>query len=360
VQAAVSDPVRPLRPRMQRALDEHLQRQRAVLGAQSSDLLPLVDAAADLLAGGKRLRAAFCYWGWRGAGAADEDAIVNAATCLEFFHAAALIHDDLIDGSDTRRGMPSAHRRFADVHETAGWRGDPARFGNAAALLLGDLCLGWSDELLTNSGLSEAALRRGRPVFERMRTELIGGQFLDILEQASGAQDPVRQAARARHVIRHKSAKYSVEHPLLLGGSLAGGAERLLASYSAYGLALGEAFQLRDDVLGVFGDPQRTGKPAGDDLREGKRTVLVAYARQRASAAQAAVLDKFLGDRSLDPVALDELREIIVETGALQRVEHLIDELVATSAGALAEAEIDAEPRAALAELITAATVRVD
>lgn len=360
VQAAVNDPVRPLRPRVERVIDLHLRRQRTVLSAQSPDLLPLVEAAAALLAGGKRLRAAFCYWGWRGAGSADEDAIVNAATCLEFFHAAALIHDDLIDGSDTRRGIPSAHRRFAAVHEQSGWQGDPSRFGNAAALLLGDLCLGWSDELLNNSGLSEAALRRGRPVFERMRTELIGGQFLDILEQASGAQDPVGQAARARQVIRHKSAKYSVEHPLRLGGLLAGGAERLLASYSGYGLALGEAFQLRDDVLGVFGDPERTGKPAGDDLREGKRTVLVAYAQERASAAQTAVMDKFLGDRSLDPVALDELREIIVDTGALQRVERLIADLVARSAAALSEAEIGAEPRAALAGLITAATVRAD
>jgi geranylgeranyl diphosphate synthase, type I len=360
VHAAVSDPVHPLRARVERILEEYLQRQRGVLGAQSPDLSTLVDAAADLLAGGKRLRAAFCYWGWRGAGSPDDAAIVNAATCLEFFHAAALIHDDLIDGSDTRRGMPSAHRRFADLHDKGGWRGDPSRFGDAAALLLGDLCLGWSDELLSNSGLTEAALRRGRPVFDRMRTELIGGQFLDILEQASGTRDPEGQAARARQVIRHKSAKYSVEHPLLLGGSLAGGSEPLLASYSAYGLALGEAFQLRDDVLGVFGDPERTGKPAGDDLREGKRTLLVAYAFERASAGQAAVLDKYLGDRTLDPGGLAELRGIIVETGALQRVEHLIEDLVGTASTMLAEAEIGAEARAALAELITAATARVD
>jgi geranylgeranyl diphosphate synthase type I len=359
VQAAVSDPVRPLRPRVGRVLDRHLQQQRAVLGAQSPHLLPLLDAAADLLAGGKRLRPAFCYWGWRGTGSADDDAIVNAAASLELFQAAALIHDDLIDDSDTRRGMPSVHRRFATIHERSGWQGDPSQFGSAAALLLGDLCLGWSDELLNSSGLSDAALRRGRPVFERMRTELIGGQFLDILEQASGAQEPVGQAARARDVIRHKSAKYSVEHPLLLGGLLAGGTEELLASYSAYGLPLGEAFQLRDDVLGVFGDPRQTGKPAGDDLRDGKRTVLVAYARERASAGQAAVLDKFLGDRSLDAEALAELREIIVDTGALQRVERLVDDLVATATSALAVAPVVPDTRAALAELIITATVRM-
>jgi len=356
----VSDPVRPLGPRVERVLDEHLQRQRAVLAAESPELLTLVDAAADLLSGGKRLRPAFCYWGWRGAGGADEVAIVNAAACLELFHAAALIHDDLIDGSDTRRGIPSAHRRFAGTHEQNRWHGDPARFGTAAAVLLGDLCLGWSDELLNTCGLSDAALRRGRPVFERMRTELIGGQFLDVLEQVSGALDPAGQVARARRVIRHKSAKYSVEHPLLLGGSLADATAALLASYSSYGLALGEAFQLRDDVLGVFGDPERTGKPTGDDLREGKRTLLVAYTLERASPEQAQAVEALLGNPLLDGAGVDALRGIFVETGALRRVERLIDDLVATSTAALANAEIDAEARTALAELITAATVRVD
>jgi geranylgeranyl diphosphate synthase, type I len=360
VQATVSDPVRPLRPRVERVLDEHLQRQRAVLGSQSPDLLSLIDAAADLLAGGKRLRPAFCYWGWRGAGAADDEAIVYAAACLEYFHAAALIHDDLIDGSDTRRGMPSVHRRFAGVHEQNRWQGDPSRFGNAAALLLGDLCLGWSDEVLSTCGLSEAALRRGRPVFERMRTELIGGQFLDVLEQASGALDPAGQAARARRVIRHKSAKYSVEHPLLLGACLAGASERLMASYSAYGLPLGEAFQLRDDVLGVFGDPERTGKPAGDDLREGKRTLLVAFALERASPAQVEAVEALLGDPSLDEGSIEVLRRIIVETGALPRVELLVNDLVAAAKAALADAPVVGEARDALAELIVASTVRAN
>jgi geranylgeranyl diphosphate synthase, type I len=358
VQAAVRDPVRPLRPRVDRVLGEHLRRQRQLLGGQSPHLLPLVEAAADLLASGKRLRPAFCYWGWRGAGSGDEHAIVKAAACLEFFHAAALIHDDLIDDSDTRRGRPSAHRRFALVHEKSGWQGDPSRFGTAAALLLGDLCLGWSDELLNTAGLSAPALRRGRPVFERMRTELIGGQYLDLLEQVSGALDPVGQAARARRVIKHKSARYSVEQPLLLGGSLAGGTEQLLAAYSAYGLALGEAFQLRDDVLGVFGDPDRTGKPAGDDLREGKRTLLVAYALECATPAQTQAVETLLGNQLLDGAGVDTLRGIFVDTGALERVEGLVDDLVASAAAALADAPVAPDARDALAELITAATAR--
>jgi len=358
VAAAVDDPVRSLRPRVQRVLDSFLDRQREILGAESADLLSLVDAAADLLAGGKRLRPAFCYWGWRGAGARDHPSIVSAAACLELFHAAALVHDDLMDGSDTRRGMPAAHRRFAAEHAGAGWHGDAERFGGAAALLLGDLCLAWSDELLHASGLSERALRRGRPVFDRMRTELMGGQYLDMLEQAAGGLHPAGQPERARRVIRYKSAKYSVEHPLFLGGTLAGAGPQVLASYSDYGLALGEAFQLRDDVLGVFGDPAQTGKPAGDDLREGKRTLLIAYALERASPAQVATVERLLGDRHLDGAGLDALREIMVATGALERVEILVADLVARSTRALDTADIAAEARTGLGTLITVATVR--
>jgi geranylgeranyl diphosphate synthase, type I len=358
MQAAVHDPVATLRPRIQSVLDMMLDRQRELLGEESPDLLPLVDAAGDLVAGGKRLRPAFCYWGWRGAGAPDDPAIVAASACLELFQAAALIHDDLMDGSDIRRGMPSVHRRFAEHHAARRWKGDPAQFGGAAALLLGDLCLGWSDELLHASGLDGDALRRGRPVFERMRTELMGGQFLDVLEQATGGLRPDGQAERARRVIRYKSAKYSVEHPLLLGGALADAGPRLLASYSAYGLALGEAFQLRDDVLGVFGDPDQTGKPAGDDLREGKRTVLVAYALEQASAAQTETLERLLGDHGLDRAGVDALRALIDDTGALDRVEHLISELVERSTAALADAEVGPEARDALTALITAATSR--
>jgi geranylgeranyl diphosphate synthase type I len=358
MRAAVDDPVEALRPRIQDVLDQLLDRQRGVLGQASAELLPLVDVAADLLTGGKRLRPAFCYWGWRGTGAPDEPTIVAASASLELFHAAALIHDDLMDGSDTRRGMPSVHRRFAGMHSAQGWHGDAARFGGAAALLVGDLCLGWSDELLRTAGMSDAALRRGRPVFERMRTQLMGGQYLDILEQAAGGLWPDEQAARALRVIRYKSAKYSVEHPLLLGGSLADASPGLLARYAEYGLALGEAFQLRDDVLGVFGDPAQTGKPTGDDLREGKRTVLVAYALERASSGQAALLGRLLGDRDLDDTGVDTLREAIVETGALDRVERLVADLVSRSTAAVDEAEITVDARAALKALITAATAR--
>jgi geranylgeranyl diphosphate synthase type I len=358
VSTLVDDPAAALRPRIQEVLDTFLAGQRRLLGDIGPELTPLVDAAADLLGGGKRLRPAFCYWGWRGAGGADGPAIIAAAAALELFQAAALIHDDLIDESDTRRGRPAAHRRFAADHTNAGWDGDPEAFGTAAAVLLGDLLLGWSDELLSTAGLRSDELARARPIFERMRTEVGAGQYLDVLAGATRHTPPSQRADLARRVIRYKAARYSVERPLLLGGSAAGAADELLAAYSAYGLALGEAFQLRDDVLGVFGDPAQTGKPAGDDLREGKQTLLIAYAAEHATAAQAETLDHLVGDPGLTTDGVAELRTLIVDTGALDRVEKLVAELVEQAGAALVPARTTASARTALEALIDAATTR--
>jgi geranylgeranyl diphosphate synthase type I len=313
---------------------------------------------ADLLDGGKRLRPAFCYWGWRGAGGPDVPEIATASASLEFFQAAALIHDDVMDGSDTRRGRPAVHRRFATLHRGSGWTGDGERFGLAGAVLAGDLCLVWSSELFLASGLGPVAVTRGLPVFDRMRTQLMGGQYLDILEQAVGSQRGDAAVDRARRVIQYKSAKYSVEHPLLLGGALAGADDALLAAYSAYGLPLGEAFQLRDDVLGVYGDPAQTGKPAGDDLREGKRTVLVAYALQNATPAQASLVRRLLGDPHLEAGGVEALREVLVDTCALERTERLIDQLVESAYEALSTADVDDLARRVLSDLVEVATAR--
>jgi geranylgeranyl diphosphate synthase, type I len=346
-----------LGPRVQAALDAFVARQAVRLGAVSAQLAPMVEAAGALLAGGKRLRPAFCYWGWRGAGGPDGDAVVQAAASLELLHACALIHDDVMDGSDIRRGAPAVHRRLARLHEGAGWRGSPDAFGTSGAILVGDLCLAWADELLYDSGLDDASLRAGKPVLDEMRTELMAGQYLDLLEQAQ-ATGSVEGAMR---VLRYKSAKYTVERPLQLGAALAGAGEDLARVYSTYGVPVGEAFQLRDDVLGVYGDPAETGKPAGDDLREGKQTLLVAYALTEASPAGVALLRRRLGDPELDEAGVDDLRTVIATSGALARVEDLIVRLTAEALEALAGAPagLVAEPGAwALIELAHAATVR--
>ena len=343
-----------LRARVQKSLDDFLATRLPVLEGVGDDLAPLGETLVQLVAGGKRLRPAFCYWGYRGASGADGDEVVRAAAALELFQACAIVHDDVMDGSDTRRGRPAAHRRFAQLHRTEDWHGDPESFGAGAAILLGDLCLAWSDDMLAASGLPPAALTRGDRVFGDMRAELMGGQYLDLLEQARGGGS----VARALRVARYKSAKYTVERPLHLGAALAGAGQEVLDSYSAYGLPLGEAFQMRDDVLGVYGDPAETGKPAGDDLREGKRTALVAMALERAGEAQAALVRRHLGDPHLDDEGVAALRGVLAETGALARTEALIAELTEQAFAALATAPVTDEARQVLGELAVAATAR--
>ncbi len=254
---------------------------------------------------------------------------------LELVQASALIHDDMMDRSDTRRGVPSVHRRFEKLHAGEGWRGSPAGFGDCAAVLLGDLALVWSDELLHGSGLPLADLARARPVFDGMRTEVTVGQYLDVLTQATADTS----LERAGKVARYKAAKYTVERPLLLGAALAGAGPEVHAAYSAFGLPLGEAFQFRDDVLGVFGDPAQTGKPAGDDLREGKRTYLVASAFGALDEAGRAELDAALGDHRLDEAGVERLRAMIRDSGALAATEARIEELMTASLECIRDSE---------------------
>jgi len=353
----VSEPVQAaqLGERVTAALRHFLAGRRAGLAELSADLVPAADAIIDYVLGaGKRMRPAFAYWGWRGAGRPDCDAAVTAAASLELLHACALMHDDVMDGSETRRGQPSLHRRFAALHDAAGWGGSPDGFGTSAAILLGDLCLIWSFAMLRGCGLDEAAVHRGMPVYDQMCTEVTAGQYLDVLAQAQRAT----AVETALGVIRLKTAKYTVERPLHLGGTLAGGDPALTAAYTAYGLPVGEAFQLRDDVLGVYGDPAVTGKPAGDDLREGKRTVLVALAAERADTGQRALLDRLLGDPALSADGVAALRKMIAGTGALAEVERMIAERVAAGTSALDAAPIDPAAGRALCELAVAATAR--
>ncbi|AVT32744.1 MULTISPECIES: polyprenyl synthetase family protein [unclassified Plantactinospora] len=346
-----------LRQRVDNSLARFLGKQRAWMTSIDDGLSTVADALeAFVLGGGKRLRPAFGYWGYRGAGGRDSDEIVSGLAALEFVQASALIHDDLMDRSDTRRGEPSIHRRFAAQHRAAGWGGGPDGFGESSAILLGDLCLVWSDELLHGSGIDPIVVSRARPVFDEMRAEVTIGQYLDVLAQAT------RDASvdRASKVARYKSAKYTVERPLLFGAALADAPAELRAAYSGYGLPLGEAFQLRDDVLGVFGDPGQTGKPAGDDLREGKRTYLVAAALEATTPAGRELLDRRLGDPGLDQAGIEVLREVITSSGALDRTERRIATLTDTALAALVGAELEPEAREVLVDLAVVATRRKD
>jgi geranylgeranyl diphosphate synthase type I len=300
----------------------------------------------------------FCYWGFRAVRAphdeAEDAALLQAASALELLHASALVHDDYMDASDTRRGRPSVHRAFSADHVQAGWRGSPEQYGAAGAILLGDLLLSWSDELLRTCELPDDVLLGALRCFDLTRTEVITGQFLDVSVQARGDAD-VEQSMR---VLRYKSAKYSIERPLHMGVALAGGNDDIRDALSAYGLPLGEAFQLRDDLLGVFGDPVVTGKPAGDDLSEGKRTVLVALALAALQDSDAKLLDEALGS-PLDGREVAELQRMIEKSGAHAEVERRIEELTARSLEEIDRAPVTDESREILRTLAAAATQRV-
>jgi geranylgeranyl diphosphate synthase, type I len=340
------------------------------LEARTADAAAIDPAFADatdalvsfVLSGGKRIRPTFAWWGWRGAGgdAGSPEAVVvlRAISALELVQACALIHDDLMDASATRRGRPTVHVEFARRHAGAAWRGKPARFGAAAAILLGDLALAWADDMLHASGLPPAALHRVAAPWRAMRTEMLGGQYLDVLTQSTG--DSSTRAAL--QIDRYKTAAYTVERPLHVGAAIADAGPELVSAYRRFGADIGVAFQLRDDLLGVFGDPQVTGKPAGDDLREGKRTLLLAVAAERADergrAAARAEIEAAVGDPDLDAPCVDRVRDLLTDLGAVQSVEQRIAALTGSALDALSAADV-AEPAASqLAELAIAATRR--
>jgi geranylgeranyl diphosphate synthase type I len=330
---------RPVNERIERLLATEVAR----WGEVGPDLLEPLRALRDLLlAGGKRLRPAFCHWAFVGAGGAPSDPLVtDAGAALELLHSFAVIHDDVIDASDYRRGRPSVNRAFADRHDGAGWRGGGRRFGDGAAILIGDLAFVYADVLLGD------APRQAIDVFAEQRLEVSLGQYLDLLGTARGDTS----AEQARRICLYKSGKYTVERPLHLGAALAGRLDQLGASLSAFGLPLGEAFQLRDDLLGAFGDPEVTGKPVGEDLREGKPTALYVLAMARADGAAAELLAERFGSASLTGDEVAQLQSILVETGARQRVEETIDVLLERALVALDAVPVTEEARARLADL---------
>ncbi|WP_305788630.1 polyprenyl synthetase family protein [Symbioplanes lichenis] len=364
-------------------LADFLTSQIAALDAMDPELGSFARTTRDLvLAGGKRLRPVFAHWGWRGV-VGDREPIgpvLPALAALELMHTFALVHDDVMDDSATRRGRPTAHRLFAEQHDSAGRLGDAGRFGSTSAILVGDLCLVWADQLIAQSALTTTTLFAVRARYDHMRVETVAGQYLDVLGEA---QPDEWSLDRALLVARHKTAAYTVQRPLQFGLALAGhtraDAAAIDDAYSRYGLAVGEAFQLRDDLLGVYGDPAVTGKPAGDDLRSGKPTALLMLARQLATPAQRAELAfdpagavnpadgsggprpaglSRLRERQPDDTAVARQADIIIETGAVARIEALIEARVAEGIAALEKAPLHEDALVALTHLAVTATHR--
>jgi geranylgeranyl diphosphate synthase, type I len=316
-----------------------------------------VDVAADVLVGfvggGKCLRSTFMFLGWL-CGAEASHAALHASASLELLHAFALLQDDVMDGSPLRRGRQSAHVQFADWHRGRGLSGSPERFGESAAVLLGDLCLVWAEQMLRDSGLDHTALSRAWPRYDAMRSELAVGQFADLVNDVGGLPtlDEVLEVAR------RKSGNYTVRRPLEIGAAMAGCGDLALSRLSGYGDAVGEAFQLRDDLLGIFGSAEVTGKPVGADLAEHKATSVVVAAHHMADPSLRSQLDELMSAADLDEADIDRGRSLIAATGAVQRIEEMIADRLRIAAQWIESSRLDDAVCSALLQMASACTQR--
>lgn len=317
-----------------------------------------VDIADDvlraLLADGKCLRSTFLYLGWL-SGAHADHAAIRAAASLEFLHAFALMQDDVMDDSPLRRGRPSAHKAFEHWHRARGFSDSSTRFGESAATLLGDLCLVWAEQMLRESGLDNAALTRAWPRYDAMRTELAVGQFADLVNDS--AEFPALEDVL--DIARRKSGNYTVRRPLEIGAELAGCDDRTLSALGDFGGAVGEAFQLRDDLLGVFGAPDITGKPSGSDLSAHKATTVVAAAHQLAGGPQRRHLNELMTATELSQSDIAHWQTLIADTGTVEWIEELIDRRLTWALQQLDTAPLRGDVQSALATMAAACTERV-
>lgn len=359
------NPADPLAADFRQAIGEiinsFLNQRAADLAELGPELHPHVDLARTFTAGGKRLRPAFCSWGYLAATGGNDvpNEVLRVAASLDLLHVAALIHDDVMDESDTRRGLPAAHVQFERRHREQGRCGSASGFGRAEAILLGDLLLVWSAQLFAESGAP--GLEGAAALAARVREEVNAGQVLDVAAQTrspwDARTDPDSVMTQIRSVVEYKTARYTVTRPLQIGAALGGASPELLNDLAAFGSPLGRAFQYRDDILGVFGDESITGKPAGDDLREGKLTVLVAQAMARSQESSAMQLAGLLGH----PLSAEDVRQaqrIIIDSGALAATETAITTSAQQALAVLDAAPLPGTSRDGLTRLVELSTHR--
>ncbi len=335
---AISDVVGPIDKRLIHVLNA----ERTKWVAVDASLVEPFDALEALIfSGGKRIRPAFFHWAHVGAGGdPDSNVAIDAAAAIEMLHAFALAHDDVMDHSSSRRGEPSIWQRFASFHADNGWEGNAKDFGEAVAILVGDLAHVIADSLVRDLAPDICE------IWNELRLEVNIGQYLDVL---SGVTRTFDQEG-ARRILEYKTGRYSVQRPLHLGAAIAGRYEEFSESFTAFGQPVGVAFQLRDDLLGVFGDEKETGKPVGDDLREGKPTSLVAAAFERADNKQLEVLN-LIGSHELTDSDVSHIQNVIIETGAERVIEEEIRELTDIALCELESSSMKADALDALREL---------
>ena len=320
----------------------------------SLEFTSLVDEIERFIgSGGKRVRPAFLYSGYVAAGGKAHDAIIFASMCVEFLHTFALIHDDIIDRSATRRGKPTSHKIFEEYHQTKNFPGDSGHFGLSSAILAGDLAFTLAEEILTTAPFPQERTRRARYFFDQMKFQVIAGEYLDVL----GGYKKRLSEEDILNILEYKTAKYTVERPLQIGAMLAGAEIDTLETFTAYGIPLGQGFQLQDDILGVFGNPKKTGKPADSDIREGKMTVLVAKAYEWANKGERKVLDETIGNSRATAMDIERVRNIIYEVGACDYAVKLSHKLIEQAKDALMSTKLQKEGKE---YLLSAANYLID
>ncbi|MBJ7338838.1 MAG: polyprenyl synthetase family protein [Mycolicibacterium sp.] len=316
-----------------------------------------VDVAGEVLSsfvdGGKYVRSTFMYLGWL-CGAPEDEAALRASASLELLHAFALMQDDVMDESVLRRGRPSAHVALGRWHRERRLTGSAERFGESSAVLLADLCLVWAAKMLRESGVGADALARVWPRYDDMRVELAIGQVADLVNDAHAFPtfDEVLD------VLRRKSGNYTVRRPLEIGGAMAGCSPEVIEALGDYGAALGEAFQLRDDILGVSGSPDVTGKSVGTDLMSQKATSVVVAAHHLADAGLRRQLAELMTATALSPADAERWQSLIVASGAVEWIEQLIDERLTSAVDCLADVDIPQLTRASLEDMAVYCTER--
>ena len=341
-----------VRNRVTSLLDAFLENKERQARSEGLPPGPPATLRGFIAAGGKRLRPLVCVLGWQVAGGAGvPDMVARTAAALELYQSFALIHDDVIDNSATRRFQPTVHRALARQYPQAS---DPRHLGISGAILIGNMALAWSDELITGADLPPGCRAAVGRLIDAMREEMHYGQYLELL----ATMGPIADHQTPLMVLRYKTALYTIERPLQIGAALAGASAELLTMLGRFALPVGEAFQLRDDLLGVFGDPGLTGKPVLDDLREGKHTVLLALAAQRADAAQSRVLGRLVGDPELSEDGASTIREIFTATQAPAAVEDMIEHRCTAALSVLDSAPISADCAAVLRSVVALAVER--
>ena len=331
------------REKLDRALDRWLEVKREEAAAAGSpETLELIDGVGQLATrGGKRLRPALVYYTYRGCGGASDDEALPLALSTELLHTYLLIHDDIMDHAEVRRGLPTAHVRFRDAHRSDRLHGDADDFGRSVAILLGDLAQSWAVELASSVSAGRGpASREIVRCFSAMCQEVIGGQYLELLV----AQRRAASEEELLRVLRLKSGRYTAERPIQLGALLAGAKPEILEELSRYGAAVGEAFQLQDDLLGMFGDPVSVGKPVDADLREGKYTFLIHHARRLATPEQLRVLEAALGRPEAGEAETAAALRVLEESGARAAVTAMTDERLRTARASLEAIAPDLHP----------------